>query len=102
MIKTKTMKKEFLLICGLAGMLTTACKDDSEKENSGLSQDYNEAYTIVIDNYVDNIVLNTYSKQKETARKLLAAVEKFTESGKQSDLQNACDAWRATRCPWEE
>lgn len=96
------MKKGFLLICGLTGLLTTACKDDVEIENSGLSQDYNEAYTIVINNYVDNIVLNTYSKQKEAARKLLAAVEKFTESGKQSDLQNACDAWRATRCPWEE
>ncbi len=96
------MKKQLLLICGLAGLLNTACKHDDDAIDNGLSQDYDEKYTAIIDNYVDNIVLTTYSNQKKCAAALLSAVEKFTESGQQSDLQKACDAWRATRSPWEE
>lgn len=96
------MKKSFILLCGLMGMLTFSCKDDEEKDNNTLSQDYNAEYTAVIDNYVDNVVISTYSKQKENAEKLLNAVLKFSESGSQNDLDKACDAWRSTRVPWEE
>ena len=88
------MKKSFILLCGLMGMLTFSCKDDEEKDNNTLSQDYNAEYTAVIDNYVDNVVISTYSKQKENAEKQLNAVLKFSESGSQNDLDKACDAWR--------
>lgn len=90
------------MICGLAASLFSACNKNEEKDNNGLSQDYNEAYTVVINNYVDEIVIPTYAKQKKASSKLLAAVEAFAESGSQEDLQKACDAWRATRLPWEE
>lgn len=96
------MNKRVFMICGLAAALFSACNKNEEKDNNGLSQDYNEAYTVVINNYVDEIVIPTYAKQKKASSKLLAAVEAFAESGSQEDLQKACDAWRATRLPWEE
>lgn len=96
------MNKKFLLVCGLAASLFSACEKDEVKDGNGLAQDYNEAYTKVINNYVDGIVIPTYAKQKQASASLLAAVEAFAASGTQADLQKACDAWRATRLPWEE
>ncbi len=97
------MNKKNLIFGGLLASLMFFSSCDDEKKDEVLNDDSSSvAYTEVINNYVDKVVIPTYGDMKDKTSALLEAVEAFTESGTDSDLQAACDAWRAAREPWEE
>ena len=50
---------------------------------------------------MDNTVVPTYAAMKDNSMLLLASSGKFLASGSQSDLDEACANWKATRKPWE-
>ena len=60
------------------------------------------AYTVILQNYVDNIVVATYADLKNKAQALRDAARAFAASPTQNNLNSAADAWRATRIPWEQ
>ena len=55
----------------------------------------------IINDYVDLTVLATYEDLSMQADRLMEAVEHFAEHPIQEDLNEAADAWVATREPWE-
>jgi hypothetical protein len=98
------MKTTNLLIFGMLytsiGFFGACSSDDNNGTDTEDGTD--EMLTEVINNYVDRTVLPTYSEMKENVWTLLEKVTKFKETGSQSDLNSACDAWRAARKPWEK
>jgi len=98
------MKTTNLLIFGMLytsiGFFGACSSDDNNGTDAEDGTD--EMLTEVINNYVDRTVLPTYSEMKENVWTLLEKVTKFKETGSQSDLNSACDAWRAARKPWEK
>lgn len=86
-------------------VFTLAACDDDESENNGngnSSWEDNDEAALVIDNYVDNVVLSTYESLKNQTATLLEKVEAFAENPTQSNLDAACAQWKATREPWEQ
>ncbi|MDR1339833.1 MAG: peptidase M75 [Prevotellaceae bacterium] len=60
-------------------------------------------YTEVLRVYADTVVIPTYRDLRDKAWVLYNAVEALRQSpGDQSKLNAACNAWRATRIPWEQ
>ena len=55
----------------------------------------------VINDYVDLTVIATYADLSMQADRLMEAVEHFAEHPVQEDLDEAAEAWVATREPWE-
>ena len=90
--------KKYLGIFILLGVLFTACSDDNDADNEG-GKEYD--YTQILTDYVDNTVVPTYAAMKDNAKLLLASTEKFLVSGTQTDLDQTCADWKATRKPWE-
>ncbi|MDR2037277.1 MAG: hypothetical protein LBQ60_05080 [Bacteroidales bacterium] len=82
------------------GMIACDNSDDDDDFTTGYGYDM----TDIIDDYVDKTVLPTYEDMKNKAWELYAAVEKLNTEGGLTDanIQAACDAWRATRVPWEQ
>ena len=57
----------------------------------------------VIENYVDDVVIDTYYDLRQKAIALREAVESIdVDNGTQADVQAAADAWVAARIPWEQ
>lgn len=57
----------------------------------------------VLQAYADDVVVATYKDMKDNAKALKDAVVAFNgDRSNQSKLDKACEAWRATRIPWEE
>lgn len=52
--------------------------------------------------FVDHVVLPTYSDLLQKMTTYKASVDKFISSNKQNDLDDACAAWREARIPWEQ
>ena len=61
-----------------------------------------EQMDAAIANFVDNVAIPTYAELVNKMTLLKNAVDKFIASGTKTDLENACDAWRDARKPWEE
>ena len=90
--------KKYLGIFILLSALFAACSDDSNTDNEG-GKEYD--YTKILNDYVDNTVVATYAVMKDNSKLLLKSAEDFLTSGSQTDLNAACDNWKATRKPWE-
>ena len=90
--------KKYLGIFILLSALFAACSDDNDTDD-GLGPEYD--YTKILEDYVDNTVVPTYAAMKDNSMLLLASSGKFLASGSQSDLDEACANWKATRKPWE-
>lgn len=57
----------------------------------------------VIENYVDDVVIDTYYDLRQKAMALREAVKSIdVDNGTQADVQAAADAWVAARIPWEQ
>lgn len=61
-----------------------------------------EQLSATVNQFVDAVVLPTYKDMLTRMTTYQAAVDKFIASGSQNDLDDACDAWRAVREPWEQ
>lgn len=102
--KKDFMKTKYFLFGGIiaTSLVFSSCKDDDNDSNENSNEEASRKYTTIIDNYVDNIVIPTYAELKDKSETLLSKVETFVSKGTDASLKDACDAWRATREPWEE
>ncbi|MDR2683359.1 MAG: hypothetical protein LBB64_05765 [Dysgonamonadaceae bacterium] len=85
----------------------TACADLAEIFEGELkpfvqSNADETAYTAILQNYADNIVVATYADMKNKAEILRDAVRAYVIAPTQNNLNTATEAWRATRIPWEQ
>ena len=100
-MKTKNLLFASFLLWGT--LCITACsEDDTGGGGEGGIQVSEEMMNQVIATYVDRTVIPTYALMEEKVTALDEAVKQFVTSSTQENLQNACDAWREARKPWEE
>ena len=55
----------------------------------------------IVDQFVDNVVLPTYKDLAAKNKALLAAVQALQKSPSNATFEAACEAWLASRQPWE-
>jgi len=100
------MKKKstfWLILMCLIWVGVSSCSDDDTPETPDpVDVVTEEQIDDVIVTYVDRTVIPTYAEMETKVSAMSAAVNAFISSGLQSDLDAACDAWRAARKPWEE
>lgn len=56
---------------------------------------------LIVENYVDNVVLPTYVDLKNKTAALLGAVKTLMNDPTGANFEAACGAWLAARAPWE-
>jgi uncharacterized iron-regulated protein len=107
------MKKSSLLmsLAMMGLMVFTACsssddkkKDDPQPTPSPASEVtiLDAEYDAIINQYVDNVVMPTYSDLKEKNSDLYLSVVDFGNAPSDAKFQAICDAWLAAREPWEQ
>ena len=67
-----------------------------------LSVSYDDRLKDIVVNYVDNVVLPTYKLLKDRNEALLQAVKDLSSQRTNAAFEKACQAWLASREPWEE
>ncbi len=82
----------------LAVFFIVGCGGSSGDTESFIDQN-SELATTVIENYVDDVVIETYYDLRQKATALREAVEDL-EAGT-GTVEAAADAWTASRIPWE-
>ena len=102
------MKKSILLMSlAMMGLMTfTACSSSDDKKGDEPQPTpevtINDAeYDAIINQYVDNVVLPTYSDLKAKNSALYQAVVDFGDAPSDAKFKAICDAWLAAREPWE-
>ena len=102
------MKKSILLMSlAMMGLMTfTACSSSDDKKGDEPQPtpevSINDAeYDAIINQYVDNVVLPTYSDLKAKNSALYQAVVDFGDAPSDAKFKAICDAWLAAREPWE-
>ena len=103
------MKKGFFVM-GLAmmGLMAfTACSSSDDKKKDDPQPTPTEVtildaeYDAIINQYVDNVVLPTYSDLKAKNSELYQAVVAFGDAPSNANFKAICDAWLEAREPWE-
>ena len=106
------MKKSFFAM-GLAmmGLLSMTSCSSSDSKNGDTPQPtpqpdqevtiQDSEYDAIINQYVDNVVLPTYSDLKTKNSALYQAVVDFGDNPSNANFKAICDAWLAAREPWE-
>ena len=87
-------------------MAFTACgssSDDKKKDEPQPAEVtiQDAEYDAIINQYVDNVVLPTYSDLKAKNSALYQAVVDFGDAPSNANFQAICDAWLVAREPWE-
>ena len=86
-------------------MMFTACSssDDKKKDEPQPAEVtiQDAEYDAIINQYVDNVVLPTYSDLKAKNSALYQAVVDFGDAPSDGNFQKICDAWLVAREPWE-
>ena len=97
------MKKNlFLMGLDVMGLMTfTACSSDDDDKKSEAVTIQDSEYDAIINQYVDNVVLPTYSDLKTKNSALYDAVVSFGNNPSNAGFQAICNAWLAAREPWE-
>ena len=97
------MKKNlFLMGLAVMGLMTfTACSSDDDDKKSEAVTIQDSEYDAIINQYVDNVVLPTYSDLKTKNSALYDAVVSFGNNPSNAGFQAICNAWLAAREPWE-
>lgn len=97
------MKKN-LFFMGLAMMglfvMSSCSKSDDEKDKDEVTIQDSE-YDAIINQYVDNVVLPTYSDLKTKNTAIFNSVVAFGDNPSNANFQAICNAWLAAREPWE-
>lgn len=101
------MKKSiFMMGLAMMGLCTfTACSssnDDDKKDDKKEIVIQDAEYDAIINQYVDNVVMPTYSDLKEKNSDLYLSVVDFGNAPSDAKFQAICDAWLAAREPWEQ
>ena len=99
-------KKLFTMSLAVMGLCTfTACSssnDDDKKDDKKEIVIQDAEYDAIINQYVDNVVMPTYSDLKEKNSDLYLSVVDFGNAPSDAKFQAICDAWLAAREPWEQ
>lgn len=100
------MKKKNVLVMVMMGLAVLFCGIScSEDDNTDGPDNGNilteEEMDAAIATYVDGIVLPTYKNMLDKVTIFKNKVDAFVASGRQEDLNVACQAWRDAREPWE-
>lgn len=66
-----------------------------------LSAEYDEKEQAIVENYVDNVVLPTYTQLKQVTANLLQAVIALAQDPSDANFATAAQAWLDARAPWE-
>ena len=87
-------------------MAFTACSSSSDDKKQDEPQPaevtiQDAEYDAIINQYVDNVVLPTYSDLKAKNSALYQAVVDFGDAPSNANFQAICDAWLVAREPWE-
>lgn len=92
---------KMFMACVLS-VATIACSD-SVKDDDDDDDDQNNdaAYTALIDNYVDDVVIPTYADMKDKAEVLMDKIIAFKANPNNVNLQAVANAWLDVRAPWE-
>ncbi len=93
------------LLCLTLACSFTACDEDNVEVSSRNTFEDLVDQTMAqeaVDAYVDRTVIPTYLEMKNKVSDLQNAVTRFVSAKTQTNLDAACDAWRAAREPWEE
>lgn len=99
------MKKNLILmslaVMGLCAF--TACSSDDDNKNDGKQEVtiQDSEYDAIINQYVDAVVLPTYSDLKAKNSALYDAVVAFGNNPSNAGFSKICDAWLTAREPWE-
>ena len=100
------MKKKNLLMLSLTMMGLTAfvaCSSDDDNKKNEI-EEYtigDSEYNDIINQYVDYVVLPTYSDLKTKNTALYNAVVAFGNTPSDAGFRSICDAWLSAREPWE-
>lgn len=81
----------------MAAVGCSSSVDDGEGDGGGSGYDF----VPLVSAYVDNVVIPTYADMKNKAWDLYDAVNTFTTSQTQPNLDKVCQAWMDVRAPWE-
>jgi len=89
-----------ILVSALCAFLlfAVACSDSTEP---GPSPDPSFDYTIILTEYANKVAVATYRDLRDEAAALNTAVQTFSASQTQTNLDAAGAAWVAARAPWE-
>ncbi len=91
------MIKKLLSILITASILVYwGCTDEKDPVTSEPND-----YSLILTEYADEVVVGTYHELEEKAGDLKTSVDLFVQSSTQSNLNAACDSWKAARAPWE-
>ncbi len=105
--------KKSIFVMGLAmmGLLSMTSCSSSDSKNGDTPQPTpqpgqevsieDSEYDAIINQYVDNVVLPTYSDLKTKNSALYQAVVDFGDNPSNANFKAICDAWLAAREPWE-
>ena len=101
------MKKSiFVMGLTMMGLMAfTACSSSDDKKSDDPQPTevtiQDSEYDAIINQYVDNVVLPTYSDLKAKNSALYQAVVDFGDAPSNANFQAICDAWLVAREPWE-
>ncbi len=106
------MKKSiFAMGLAMMGLLSMTSCSSSDSKNGDTPQPTpqpgqevsieDSEYDAIINQYVDNVVLPTYSDLKTKNSALYQAVVDFGDNPSNANFKAICDAWLAAREPWE-
>ncbi len=92
-----------LAMMGLFAMSSCSSSDDNnKKEETTEVTILDSEYDAIVNQYVDNVVLPTYSDLKTKNSALYQAVVAFGDAPSNAKFQAVCDAWLEAREPWEQ
>ncbi len=99
-------KKLFVMGLTIMGLFTmSACGSDDDKNNDSSEKTAvtieDSEYDAIINQYVDNVVLPTYSDLKQKNSNLYKTVVAFGDAPSDANFKAICDAWLEAREPWE-
>lgn len=96
------MNRKYLALIAMIIALVafTGCSDDSDEDGDPVTLTGYD-FTTILAGYSGNVVVPTYAAMDANGAVLLAAVAALAEEPTQANIDAACEAWVATRAPWE-
>lgn len=88
-----------MFLLGACAMGFTACSDDDD--DNGSSVDTTTVLKTISTTYINDVVYPTYTALANNAQTLATACETLKNSVTQSNIDAACDAFKAARQEWE-
>lgn len=94
----KLSKVFSMFLLGACAMGFTACSDD---DDNGNAVDTSDALKTISTTYINDVVYPTYSALATNAQTLATACKTLKSSVTQSNIDAACEAFKAARQQWE-